>query len=346
MAVHGGADVASVESVVEDIRDVLPPGCVLVTKSTVPVGTAARVHALLGRDDVRVASNPEFLRESNALHDFLEPQRIVIGSDDEDAIDVVAKLYDGLSVPVVRTDVASAELAKYASNGFLAMKLSYVNMLAELCEKLGADIDDVTRSMGYDDRIGPSYLSPGPGWGGSCLPKDTQALLSLAAQLHVDFAMLRNAVEVNTRQVRRTVAKVRHAVTGSSTGSLQGIRLALLGLTFKAGTDDLRASPALAVANLLADEGAKLYGYDPCVPAGAEVGPVELVADPYQAANDAAAVVLLTEWPQFRTLDWTRLAAGMANRVLVDTRNHVRDMLTGTDLAWRGVGRNGRPSCG
>ncbi|HVL84493.1 MAG TPA: UDP-glucose/GDP-mannose dehydrogenase family protein [Pseudonocardia sp.] len=324
MGVGGVADLNAVQAVAEEVRELLAPGCVIVNKSTVPVGTAARIREVIGREDVWVVSNPEFLREGSAVHDFLNPDRIVVGCDAQDAAERVAALYSRLGAPTVLTDAASAEMVKYAANCFLAMKLSYVNSLAELCERLGADIGDVTEGMGYDQRIGQAFLAPGPGWGGSCLPKDTEAMLQVADGADFEFRLLRATIETNNRQRLRMVDKIRTAVTGSRTGSLSRVRLGLLGLTFKAGTDDLRDSPSLAVAALLRQAGAELVGYDPAVPAGstaAALADVEVVADAQEAAKGAEALVLLTEWPEFRSLDWASLGAVVAGRTVVDTRN-------------------------
>ncbi|RZQ60222.1 UDP-glucose dehydrogenase family protein [Amycolatopsis suaedae] len=313
-AADGDADTRVVDAVLDRLEDLLPAGAVVVTKSTVPVGTAAAI----GRRGLRAVSNPEFLREGHAVEDFLNPDRIVIGSADEAAGDAVAALYRRLVAPVVRTDPASAELAKYASNAFLATKLSYVNGLAQLCERLGADVTEVTRTMGLDARIGPDFLAPGPGWGGSCLPKDTSALLRAAAGAGVEFDVLRAAVRTNERQGERVAAAVREAVGGP----LSGARVGLLGLAFKAGTGDLRDSPALAVAAKLADGGAVLTGYDPAVdPAELDGSRVQVTDDPYLVAKDAEALVVLTDWPQFRDLDWARMAALAERAVVVDTRN-------------------------
>lgn len=336
MAVGGEADLAAVEAVVHEIRNALPAGCVLVTKSTVPVGTTARLTSLLGRCDVPVVSNPEFLREGSAVADFLRPDRIVVGSDSPDAAERVAALYARLGAPTVLTDAASAEMVKYAANCFLATKLSYVNAVAELCERVGANISDVTEGMGFDRRIGQSFLRPGPGWGGSCLPKDTRALLRVAEDVGVDFSLLAAAISTNNRQPEQVVDKVLDACGGS----VSGTRLALLGLTFKAGTDDLRGSPAMAVADLLAERGAKLVGYDPGLRPDQDVPCVSLAEDPYEAAEDAACLILLTEWPEFRALDWTRVGSLLATPQVIDTRNHLDpDVLARAGLTWRGVGR-------
>ncbi|HWC82905.1 MAG TPA: UDP-glucose/GDP-mannose dehydrogenase family protein [Pseudonocardiaceae bacterium] len=324
MGVGGVADLSAVESVLAQIRHLLPAGCVVVNKSTVPVGTAARTRDLLDRADITVVSNPEFLREGSAVHDFLHPDRIVVGSDQQDAAERVAALYARLGAPAVLTDAASAELVKYAANCFLAMKLSYVNAIAELCERLDANVRDVTEGMGYDRRIGQAFLSPGPGWGGSCLPKDVHALLQVSDGADFEFRLLRATIDTNTRQFQRIVDKIRVAVTGNRQGSLRGVRIGLFGMTFKAGTDDLRDSPALAVAALLRQAGADLAGYDPALVAGREqpeLRGITVVNDPMTAADDASALVVLTEWPEFRGLDWARLAGVVARPIVVDTRN-------------------------
>jgi UDPglucose 6-dehydrogenase len=342
MGVGGVADLTAVEAVVEETRELLPAGCVVVNKSTVPVGTADRTTELLGRPDVAVVSNPEFLREGSAVRDFLNPDRVVVGTNaGPEAAERVAALYARLGAPTVLTDAASAEMIKYAANCFLAMKLSYVNALAELCERLDADVADVTEGIGYDKRIGQSFLAPGPGWGGSCLPKDVHALLQVADSADFEFRLLRATIDTNTRQFQRVVEKIRTAVTGRRGGSLSRRRLALFGLAFKAGTDDLRASPALEVAALLRQAGAELVGYDPGIEPGA-VDPalVTVVDDPYVAAKDAEAVVVLTEWPEFRALDWARLAETVAAPTLVDTRNLLDPaVVRRAGFGWVGVGR-------
>jgi UDPglucose 6-dehydrogenase len=335
-----------VEHVVDEIRHLLRPGAVIVNKSTVPVGTTLRTSELLQRDDVAVVSNPEFLREGSAVQDFLTPDRIVVGCDQQDAAEKVAALYARLGAPTVLTDAASAELVKYAANCFLAMKLSYVNAMAELCERLGADISDVTEGMGYDRRIGQSFLQPGPGWGGSCLPKDTHAMLQAADGADFEFRLLRATIDTNTRQRQRIVDKVRLAVTGKRGGSLSHTRLGILGLTFKAGTDDLRDSPALAVAALLRQAGAELTGYDPALhdaDGRAELAGITVVDDPYLAVKDVDAVIVLTEWPEFRSLDWTKIAESVRNPVVVDTRNLLdAEALKRAGVQWTGLGRTSK----
>ncbi|MFI0469001.1 UDP-glucose dehydrogenase family protein [Saccharopolyspora sp. 5N102] len=340
MATDGGADLAAVESVVREIRGSLRPGCVLVTKSTVPVGTAARLVALTGRRDVAVVSNPEFLREGFAVQDFLHPDRIVVGSESEAAAAAVAGLYAPLAAPTIRTDAASAELVKYAANCFLAAKLSYVNDISELCERLAVDVLDITEAMRRDRRIAPSFLSPGPGWGGSCLPKDAAALLRAAEVAGLDLPMVRAAIDANAGHRERVVSKVVDACGGS----VSGVRLALLGLTFKAGTNDLRDSPALEIARLLAERGADLVAYDPAVRGDelALMGRLTCVDDPYQAAKGARVMVLLTDWPEFGDLDWSRLAELAEQPELIDTRNQLAPgVLRRAGLRWRGTGRAG-----
>ena len=312
----------------------------IVTKSTVPVGTARRIARSLGRDDVGVVSNPEFLREGCTVADFMHPDRIVIGCDRPSLAKEVAALYAPLGAPAVLIDAASAELAKYAANCFLAVKLSYVNAIAELCERLDADISEVAEVLGYDSRIGQDYLSPGPGWGGSCLPKDTKALVQMADAAGLRFGLLRAAIQGNMRQERRMTEKVRSAVTGEPGGSVSGKRIGLLGLTFKAGTNDLRESPALAVAARLHRAGAELAGCDPAVPPDQDLGAIRVVADAYAAAADADAIVVLTEWTQFCTLDWMKVAKVMRTPVVVDTRNLLdAEVLRRSGLVYTGLGR-------
>ncbi|MGQ4615938.1 nucleotide sugar dehydrogenase [Nocardia sp. R7R-8] len=345
MGTGGTADLGVLEDALETLATVLPPKCVLVTKSTVPVGTAARIPALAGLAGTAVVSNPEFLREGHAVEDFLRPDRVLLGAaeQDRDAADRVAALYAATGAPVLRADSAGAELAKYASNAFLAVKLSFVNTLAELCERVGADITEVTGAMGMDDRIGPAFLAPGPGWGGSCLPKDTRALLRTAEAWGVDFALVRAALRANDRQQAMVLRKIRRAVTDSVDGSLARTRIGVLGLAFKAGTGDLRDSPAVAVARQLSRCGATVTAYDPCVPAGTPgLDGIRVVDDPDLVAKDAGALVILTEWPEFRSLDWATLANEVDRAVIVDTRNLLDErLLTGTGFTLLGNGTTG-----
>ncbi|KOX23945.1 UDP glucose 6-dehydrogenase [Saccharothrix sp. NRRL B-16348] len=329
---QGRADLGAVEAVLADIEGELAAGDVLVVKSTVPIGATAWIGDRLGRADVGLAANPEFLREGTAVHDFLNPDRIVVGASDAAAASQVARLYDGLDAPLVSTDPVSAELIKYASNGYLAVRLSYVNDLAALCEAVGGDIGAVTAGMGHDPRIGSRYLAPGPGWGGSCLPKDSRALLNLASARGVDLAVLRGAADANREQRERVVAKILAAGGGRA-------RVAVLGLTFKAGTNDLRDSPAVAIAERLAAE-AEVVAYDPAVRSSTtRLAGGTVVDDVELAVKGAAVVAVLTDWPEFRALDWVRVASLMEGTGVVDVRNHldpaaVRD----SGLHWYGTG--------
>ena len=318
-APDGSVDLSAVEAAATAIGPALESGAVVVNKSTVPVGTTHLVAGLLDRDDVTVASNPEFLREGTAVADFLGPDRIVVGADDDRTREVVRSLYDGVDAPVVLTDPASAETIKYAANAFLVTKLSFANAIAAVCEAVGADIDDVVLGLGYDDRIGASYLRPGPGWGGSCFPKDSRALIHQAGQAGYDFRFLDSAIEVNRQQFDRMVDKVRRAVGGD----LAGRTVAVWGLTFKAGTDDLRDSPALEVVDRLLAAGAAVQAHDPTVAVHRNPVPaaVELATDPVAACVGADALVVLTEWPEYAAVDPAAAVAGLVGQAVVDARN-------------------------
>jgi len=318
-APDGSVDLSAVETAATAIGPALEPGAVVVDKSTVPVGTTHLVAGLLDRDDVSVASNPEFLREGTAVADFLGPDRIVVGADDDRTREVVRSLYDGVDAPVVLTDPASAETIKYAANAFLVTKLSFANAIAAVCEAVGADIDDVVLGLGYDDRIGANHLRPGPGWGGSCFPKDSRALIHQAGQAGYDFRFLDSAIEVNRQQFDRMVDKVRRAVGGD----LSGRTVAVWGLTFKAGTDDLRDSPALEVIDRLLAAGAAVRAHDPTVAVHRDPVPaaVDLVVDPVAACVGADALVVLTEWPEYAAVDPAAAVAGLVGQAVVDTRN-------------------------
>jgi len=320
---EGAVDLTAVDAVAREIAPVLRPGAVVVNKSTMPVGSTRRVERLL-RDagapaDVRVVSNPEFLREGTAVADFLHPHRIVVGADEPAVAVKVFELYKGVQAPVVVTDAASAEVIKYASNAFLATKVSFINAIANVCESVSADVRSVALGMGYDPRIGFDFLQPGPGWGGSCFPKDTAALLHESRAAGVDFSLLRGAVEVNAVQRDRMVTKVRDA----HGAPLEGARIAVWGLTFKANTDDLRDSPAVAVADRLVEEGAEVRAFDPAASDATQVElpALHIVDDPYEACAGADVLVVLTEWDEFRWLDFERVAAAMASPSIVDARN-------------------------
>lgn len=311
----GAADLRFLEDAAIDIGPHIPTGSIIVNKSTVPVGSTTFVERIIGRDDVSVVSNPEFLREGSAVNDFLHPDRVVIGGDDKAACRRVEALYGSMHATILITDAPSAELIKYASNAFLATKLSFINAIAAVCEGVSADVHDVRLGMGYDKRIGLDFLQPGPGWGGSCFPKDSQAMLRIAEEAGYDFAMLRAAVEANDDQFDRITEKVLKAVGGD----LEGKRIGMLGLAFKAGTDDTRMSPAIAVAKRLLAQGATIVAYDPAALVLFEG--VEQVEDPYAVFEDADAVIVMTEWEEFRSLDLDKGAGAMSGEAIIDTRS-------------------------
>jgi UDPglucose 6-dehydrogenase len=316
-APDGSADLSFIQAAAKAIAPHLTAGAVVINKSTVPVGSTRVVEEAMERDDVAVVSNPEFLREGSAVHDFLHPDRVVIGADDEAAALQLVSVYVGLAAPVVVTDPASAELIKYASNAFLATKLSFINEVAGLAEALGANIDDVVRGVGGDPRIGSNHLAPGPGWGGSCLPKDTRAMMHMANRAGRQFGLLRAVVDVNEHQFDLMADKVEELV-----GSLSGSRLAAWGLAFKGGTNDLRRSPALEVLARLVQRGATVLAYDPAIPAGADVlEGVQVLGDAYEVCDGADALVVLTDWPQFRVADLDRVSGLLTAPRVVDTRN-------------------------
>ncbi len=337
----GTADLSFVERASAAVAPFLKPGAVVINKSTVPVGSAVKVMAALGRGDVSVVSNPEFLREGQAIHDWLHPERVVIGSDDLEAAHRLARIYEPLEAPCLITDPASAETIKYACNAFLAAKVSFVNAVARLCEAVGANSVDVIRGMSYDRRIGADHLAPGPGWGGSCFPKDTSALIRMSEAHGFDFALLKEVVDSNERQFDWVADQVQDAAGGS----LVGTTVAAWGLTFKAATDDLRDSPALAVLSRLHARGAVLKAFDPTMPDADDPRlralDIDVCGDPYTACEDAAVVVLLTEWPEFGELDLDKVASVMDRPALVDTRNLVHpDEARRSGVSYRGMGRS------
>ncbi len=334
----GAADLRYLEAAAREIGPRLRSGTIVVNKSTVPAGSAALVQRMIGRGDVGVVSNPEFLREGSAVRDFLHPDRVVVGSDDRAAAQRVAGLYAGVDAPTLITDPVSAETMKYAANAFLATKLSFTNAIAAVCEAVGANVTDVLAGVGQDRRIGREFLRPGPGWGGSCLPKDTSALLAVSGAAGYDFSLLRSVLAANEEQFARIVGKVAARVDPA------GARLAMLGLAFKAGTNDVRASPAVQIARRLAAAGASVSAYDPAVPASAvaddpELAPISVVDDPYEACRGAAALVVATEWEEFARLDFARVASEMAQRHVVDARNLLdREALERLGFTYSAVG--------
>ena len=315
----------------------------MVNKSTVPVGTTVVVDEVIQRSDITVVSHPEFLREGTAVNDFLHPDRVVVGADDRSAAEKVAALYESIDTQVIITDAASAETIKYAANGFLAMKISFVNAVAAMCEAVGADVVDVVEGIGSDRRIGREFLRPGPGWGGSCFPKDSHALVHVAASHGYDFSMMRGVIAVNDEQRERMVRKVQHAV---GTNDLNGMTISVLGLTFKAGTDDLRDSPSLAVIGRLRELGATVKAYDPTA-----TGTLSLVQESFlsgisvqqsidEAMSEGDVLVILTEWPEFTSLDLERAKALLSGSAIVDTRNLLDPQtVRAAGLTYDGVGR-------
>jgi UDPglucose 6-dehydrogenase len=323
----GEANLIAVEKAARAVARHAQSGAVVVEKSTVPAGTAQRVrrtllHERSGMDgDLEVVSNPEFLREGKAVHDSLNPERILIGAESAHGFDVMRRLYEPLlqqGCRLIETNIATAELAKHACNAFLALKISYANALARLCERAGADAGAVADVMGSDSRIGRAFLDAGLGYGGYCFPKDLQAFEKLALRFGYDFPLLREVARINDQAVQATADKVRDALW-----NLEDKRIALLGLAFKPGTDDVRLAPALALAKQLAAEGADVVGWDPEALANAkvELPELEVAADAYEAATGAHCVVVCTEWDEFRALDLERLKSVMTYPVVVDGRN-------------------------
>ena len=323
----GSADLTFIEQVATSIGQHLNGYKVIVTKSTVPAGTGQKIEAIVrresgGQHEFAVVSNPEFLREGSAIDDFLHPDRVVIGTRDPRAIEVMRKIYAPLhvaDVPFVETDVESAELIKYASNGFLATKISFINEMAALCEAYGADVKVVAKGMGLDTRIGPQFLNPGPGYGGSCFPKDTRALSRIASDKGLEFRIIDAVVDANEATKLRMLKKIR-----SLLGNLEGKTIALLGLSFKPDTDDIRESPALPILSGLLDDGATVRAYDPeaMTPAFREEYPQTICCgDPYECAEGADALVIVTEWNQFRALAWPRLKSLLKTPLVIDLRN-------------------------
>jgi UDPglucose 6-dehydrogenase len=334
-AADGSADLTYIEDAAREIGPVLPSEAIVVNKSTVPVGSTRVVERALGRSDVAVVSNPEFLREGSAIHDFLHPDRIVIGAEDQAAAVRVSALYLGITAPVIVTDPASAETIKYAANAFLATKISFINAVAAVCEAVGADIKDVALGMGYDSRIGHEFLKPGPGFGGSCFPKDSRAMVRIAEDAGYDFDLLRGVITVNAEQFERVTDKI----VELAGGSVDGKRIGAWGLTFKARTDDLRDSPALEVLGRLVERGAIVRGFDPSLPGPIEG--IEVVDDAYAAVEGADVLAVLTEWDEFRWLDLDKVADLMVARNVVDARNLLdRAAFVRRGFEYRGIGRS------
>ena len=331
----GDADLSRVRAVVADLP--AESDHVLVMKSTVPAGTGESIR----RDmpDLAYVSCPEFLKEGTAVEDFMHPDRVVVGADpgDDAAADAVEALYEPLGGEILRTDVASAEMIKLASNAFLATKISFINEIANVCEEVGADVGEVARGMGLDERIGSSFLRAGIGYGGSCFPKDVSALKMLAGNTGYHFQLLTAVIEVNELQKRRVVGKLEKHL-----GSLIGKRIALLGLAFKPDTDDMREASSLVLAARLQGEGAEVVAYDPVAAerAAGLLGSVEMAGSALEALDGADAAVLVTEWPEFAELDWAAVAERMNRPLVVDGRNFLDPkLLTAAGFEYEGIGR-------
>jgi UDPglucose 6-dehydrogenase len=325
----GHADLSYVHAAAAEIATALNGFTVVITKSTVPVGTGDDVERIIGETspgaDFAVVSNPEFLREGAAIQDFKHPDRIVVGTEDEHARRVMADLYRPLylnQAPILYTSRRTAELIKYAANAFLATKITFINEVAELCEKVGADVQQVARGIGLDNRIGAKFLHAGPGYGGSCFPKDTLALVKTGQDYEAPLRIVETVAAVNEARKRGMFRKVAAALGGS----LRGRTVAVLGLTFKPNTDDMRDAPSIPLITALTDMGARVRAYDPVGMEQAKhvLSGIEFCDGPYHAAEDADALVIVTEWEQFRALDFARLKAAMKQAVVVDLRNVYR----------------------
>jgi UDPglucose 6-dehydrogenase len=336
----GTPDLSDLEKATEEVAEVLPEGSVLVIKSTVPPGTTDRLSATVSdtRKDLSFISCPEFLREGEALRDMRSPSRVVVGGTDKQAKQLVADLFAPSNAPVIFTSPTGAELIKYGSNAFLATKISFVNELANLCDLVGADIIEVADGIGADPRIGRAFLNAGLGFGGSCFPKDVRGLEETGTTRGYTSWLLKACTDINAQQRYRFAAKIRAALSGSVARS----RIAILGLSFKAGTDDLRQAPSLDIIRSLQRDGAEVVATDPVAiaAAAAMIRGVEMVADPYECVREADAVVLVTEWPEYLALDWKRVRDLMRGNVVLDGRNVLnRELLSALGFWCYGVGR-------
>lgn len=311
----GGLDLSYINAAATTIRPLLAPGATVVTKSTVPVGTHQQLTNWLDRPDLNIAANPEFLREGTAVHDFLSPDRIVIGAHTSQISQTVASLYEGIDAPIQTTDPTSAELIKYAANTFLATKLSFINEISRLCDHLGADIEAITTGLGSDHRIGPAFLRPGPGWGGSCFPKDTRGLTHLARNASQQLPVAEAAHASNQIHLDHVTT----TITNLSPRPINETRIAVWGTTFKAGTNDTRDSPALDICERLTRRGATIAAYDPA--ASNDTALAQTVDDPYSACRNADLLVVLTEWPAFAEADLYKVAHLLAAPIVYDTRS-------------------------
>lgn len=340
----GEADLRQVRSAALSIGTHLQPGAttVIVNKSTMPVGAAELVAGIVAEyapvgAEFSVISNPEFLREGRVLQDILHPDRVVLGGEDEPALDKIASLYEPLGAPILRTDHRSAELIKYAANAFLATKISFINDIARLCERLGADVTTVAEGIGADDRIGPRFLQAGIGFGGSCFPKDVGALTRMAEGAGLHPGLLRAVLEINRESQRRFVSRAEDLL-----GELDGREVCVWGLSFKEDTDDLRESPSVAVVEMLIERGARVRAHDPAAleNAGRRLPEIALADDPYTAARGADAVLLCTPWPEYRAIDFQRLASEMRGDLILDGRNALNPaVIEAAALRYEGIGK-------
>lgn len=346
--VDGEADLQYVRQAAESIADLVGERIIVVNKSTVPVGTGDWVAEVIQKRrngkplDLNVVSNPEFLREGSAINDFMQSDRVVLGSENRAAAEKVAELYAPLRCPVLITDLRTAEMIKYASNAFLATRISFINEIANVCEELGADVKVVAQGMGLDKRIGSAFLDAGLGWGGSCFPKDVKALAHMAVLHGTHPQLLQAVMEINRNQRRRIVYKLRKAL-----GGLNDATIGILGISFKPNTDDIREAPALEVIHLLENEGAHIQAYDPQAMENAAqvLHKVKLCENPYQVAEGADALILVTDWNEFKQIDFTRIKSLMNKPVIMDGRN-LWDEKTLKKMGFQyfGVGRAGKPS--
>jgi UDPglucose 6-dehydrogenase len=336
----GEADMTYARAAAHSIAEHLETPAIVVNKSTMPIGTGdwvASVLARYGTVPAPVVSNPEFLREGAAIADFQTPDRIVLGADDRQAAERVAQLYAPLNAPILITDLRTAEMIKYASNAFLATKISFINEIASICEKMGADVEEVARGMGLDARIGGAFLNAGVGYGGSCFPKDVQALAHMAALSGCHPQLLRAVMEINRDARRSVILKLRAAL-----GQLEDCKIGVLGLAFKPNTDDLREAAAIEIIHLLQQEAGEIRAYDPAAMSKAEalLPNVRFCRDAYEAADGADALVLLTEWNEFKHLDLARIRASMTRPIVVDGRNvYDPDEMQALGFHYQGIGR-------
>lgn len=341
----GQADLSQVEAVAKSLGEIFSrrniENPIVVTKSTVPVGTGARVRQLIAENFTgafAVIANPEFLREGQALADMMHPDRIVVGGDNEEAIRTVASLYEKINAPLVLTDLATAEMIKYAANAFLATKISFINEVANVCELVGADVDMVKEGIGSDKRIGKAFLYAGLGYGGSCFPKDVRALQQFANHKGYDFKLIKAVIEVNEQQRVLFISKLKKHLK-----DLKNKEILVLGLAFKANTDDVRESAAIDIIKRLQDEGAKIRAYDPAALITAQAvldGEIKYVGNPLDGAKGADAIVIATEWPDFKNLDWLQIYSLVSKPIIVDGRNLLdAKMVREIGFTYEGVGR-------